>query len=93
MNYKTVIQIICRNFLKRRRASFYTGCRGKGISVAGRCGFMDGQRTESFSVYRSDDGRTVSLSGKNVSYGYSWISAIYGDDPGGEKRRRAGSET
>lgn len=46
---------------------------------------MDGQRTESFSVYRSDDGRTVSLSGKNVSYGYSWISAIYGDDPGGEK--------
>ena len=47
---------------------------------------MDGQRTESFSVYRSDDGRTVSLSGKNVSYGYSWISAIYGDDPGGEKR-------
>ena len=54
---------------------------------------MDGQRTESFSVYRSDDGRTVTLSGKNVSYGYSWISAIYGDDPGGEKRRRAGSET
>ena len=54
---------------------------------------MDGQRAESFSVYRADDGRTVSLSGKNVSYGYSWISAIYGDDPGGEKRRRAGSET
>ena len=53
---------------------------------------MDGQRAESFSVYRSDDGRTVSLSGKNVSYGYSWISAIYGNESGGEKRRRAGSQ-
>ena len=52
---------------------------------------MDGQRAKSFSVYRADDGRTVSLSGKDVSYGYPWIFAIYGDESGGEKRRRAGS--